>query len=128
LPGCRSVCEAVGFRIPFVTATKTQVVESVDGSAPDIPNAKGNSTFCVNTGTTIVWKSTQKNMGFVVDFGPSSPFGFEDAIVGGARHSVSVTAMEPGCYKYSAGACISGAPGNVRFRDGGAIIIATGSP
>ena len=92
-----------------MTATKTQVVESVDGSAPDIPNAKGNSTFCVNTGTTIVWKSTQKNMGFVVDFGPSSPFGFEDAIVGGARHSVSVTAMEPGCYKYSAGACISGA-------------------
>jgi hypothetical protein len=69
-----------------------------DGSSatPDIPNAKGNSTFCANTGPPIVWKSTQKKMGFVVDFGPSSPFGSEDAIVGGARHSVSVTAMAPG--------------------------------
>src|SRR5277367_6648137 len=43
-------------------------------ATPDIPNAKGNSTFCVKTGTTIIWKSSQKNTGFVVDFGPSLPF------------------------------------------------------
>jgi plastocyanin len=73
-----------------------------------IPGAKGNSTFCVKTGTTIIWESTQKNTGFVVDFGSGSPFGSEDAIIGGAQKPVSVTAMKAGCYKYSAGACISG--------------------
>ena len=74
-----------------------------------IPKAKGNGTFCVKKGTTIVWKTTQKNTGFVVDFGTSSPFGTQDAIIGGAKRPVSVTAMKTGCYKYSAGACISGA-------------------
>jgi hypothetical protein len=77
-------------------------------ATPGIPGAKGNSTFCVKTGTTIVWDSTQKNTGFVIDFGSSSPFGSDDAIIGGAKHAVSVTAMKAGCYKYSAGACISG--------------------
>ena len=77
-------------------------------ATPAIPGAKGNSTFCVKTGTTIVWDSTQKNTGFVIDFGSSSPFGSDDAIIGGAKHPVSVTAMKAGCYKFSAGACISG--------------------
>jgi hypothetical protein len=102
--------------------------DSGSSSTPDIPNPNGNGTFCVNTGTTIVWKSTQKNPGFVVDFGPSSPFESEDAIIGSGKHSVSVTAMEPGCYKHSAGACISGAPqgmcGSVTAKT---IIIAAGS-
>jgi hypothetical protein len=44
-----------------------------------------------------------------VDFGSSSPFGSDEAIIGGAKRPVSVTAREAGCYKYSAGACISGA-------------------
>jgi hypothetical protein len=84
--------------------------DNVGASAtPNLPGAKGNSTFCVNTGTTIVWKTTQKNTGFVVDFGSPSPFGSDDAIIGGAKRSVSVTAQKAGCYKYSAGACISGA-------------------
>ena len=74
----------------------------------NLPGAKGNGTFCVNTGTTIIWKTTQKNTGFVVDFGTPSPFGSDDAIVGGAKRSVTVTAQKPGCYKFSAGACISG--------------------
>ena len=78
-------------------------------ATPSIPGAKGNSTFCVKAGTTIIWKTTQKNTGFVVDFGSPSPFGSEDAIVGGAKRPVSVTALKAGCYKYSAGACISGA-------------------
>ena len=77
-------------------------------ATPGIIGAKGNSTFCVKTGTTIVWQSTQKNTGFVVDFGSSAPFGSDDAIIGGAKKPVSVTAMKAGCYKYSAGACISG--------------------
>jgi hypothetical protein len=77
-------------------------------ATPSIANAKANSTFCVKTGTTIVWKSTQKNTGFVVDFGPSAPLGSDDAIMGGATRPISVTAMKAGCYKYSAGACISG--------------------
>jgi hypothetical protein len=81
-----------------------------DGASatPTIVDAKGNSTFCVKTGTTIVWKSTQKNTGFVVDFGSSSPFGSDDAIIGGADRAVSVKPMKAGCYKFSAGACISG--------------------
>ena len=78
-------------------------------ATPDIPNAKGNSTFCVKAGTTILWKSTQKKTGFVLDFGSSSPFGSDDAIMGGAARPVSVTATKAGCYKYSASACISGA-------------------
>src|ERR1700688_3250626 len=41
-------------------------------STPDIPNAKSNSLFCVKAGTTVQWKSTGKNIGFVVDFGPTS--------------------------------------------------------
>src|ERR1035438_8055980 len=66
-------------------------------STPDIPGAKANSTFCVKIGTTIVWKSTQKNTGFVVDFGSSAPFGSDDAIMGGAKRPISVTATKAGC-------------------------------
>src|SRR6266853_1197322 len=43
-------------------------------STPMIPNAKGNSLFCIKAGTTVQWKSTGKDIGFVVDFGPTSPF------------------------------------------------------
>ncbi len=55
------------------------------------------------------WKSTGKNIGFVVDFGPTSPFNPGGAIIGGTDRTVSVVAKTPGCYKYSAGACMSGA-------------------
>ncbi len=77
-------------------------------ATPSIANAKANSTFCVKSGTKIVWKSTQKNTGFVVDFGSAAAFGSDDAIMGGATRPISVTAKKAGCYKYSAGACISG--------------------
>jgi plastocyanin len=129
-PNPQSLCTGSNTCGSFFKPCTVDVKRDDDGSSatPDIPNAKGNSTFCVNTGTTIVWKSTQKNTGFVVDFGPSSPFGSDDAIVGGAKHSVSVTAMEPGCYKYSAGACISGAmQGMCASGTAEAIIIAAGS-
>jgi hypothetical protein len=78
-------------------------------STPDIPNAKSNSLFCVKVGTTVQWKSTAKNVGFVVDFGTTSPFDPAGAIIGGSDRSITVVAKKAGCYKYSAGACISGA-------------------
>jgi plastocyanin len=79
-----------------------------DASAtPSIPNAKANRPFCVKAGTTVTWESSSKNTGFVVDFGPDSPFG-QDAIMGGSDRPVSAVAKKKGCYKYSAGACVSG--------------------
>ena len=80
-------------------------------STPDIPNAKGNAPFCVKVGTTVTWQSSSKNTGFVLDFGPSSPFETPNTpgtIIGGADRPVSVVAKKPGCYKYSVGACVSG--------------------
>jgi len=78
-------------------------------STPGIPNAKSNSLFCVKAGTTVQWKSTGKNIGFVVDLGSASPFVPAGTIIGGSDRSISVVAKTPGCYKYSAGACMSGA-------------------
>jgi plastocyanin len=78
-------------------------------STPDIPGAKSNSLFCVKVGTTVQWKSTGKNIGFVVDMSTTSPFDPGGAIIGGTDRAVSVVAKTPGCYKYSAGACMSGA-------------------
>jgi plastocyanin len=77
-------------------------------ATPSIQHAKGNSTFCVKAGTTVVWKSDTKHQGFIVDMGPNSPFSTED-IIGGSDKSVTVVAKTPGCYKYSVGACLSGA-------------------
>jgi len=73
-----------------------------------IPNAKSNGAICVKVGTTVIWKSTAKDIGFLIDFGPSSPFEPSGPITGGSDRSVSVVAKKPGCYKYSAGACLSG--------------------
>lgn len=78
-------------------------------STPSIPNGKNGSLFCVKVGTTVQWKSTGKDIGFVVDLGPTSPFTPGGAIMGGTDRFISVVAKAPGCYKYSAGACMSGA-------------------
>ena len=78
-------------------------------STPGIPNAKSNALFCVRAGTSVLWKSTGKDIGFVVDLGPASPFDPAGAIIGGSDRSVAVVAKTPGCFKYSAGACRSGA-------------------
>jgi plastocyanin len=78
-------------------------------ATPNTPNAKGNSLLCIKPGTKVEWKSTGKDIGFVVDFGPHSPFDPPGAIIGGSDRSVNVVAKRPGCYKYSAGACRSGA-------------------
>ena len=73
-----------------------------------IPKAKSNGAFCVKAGTTVTWKSSAKDIGFIIDFGPSSPFEPSGPITGGSDRSVAVVAKKPGCYKYSAGACLSG--------------------
>jgi hypothetical protein len=78
-------------------------------ATPSISNAKPNTPFCVKVGTTVDWKSTSKDTGFVLDFGGSSPFDTPGAIIGGSDRPVSVVAKRVGCFKYSAGACTSGA-------------------
>jgi plastocyanin len=78
-------------------------------ATPSFSGAKGNSTFCVKVGTTVTWHSDTKNQGFVVDVGPNSPFEPSGSIIGGSDKDVSVVAKTPGCYKYTAGACLSGA-------------------
>jgi hypothetical protein len=75
---------------------------------PNVPNAKSNVPFCVKVGTTVTWQPSRKDTGFVVDFGPSSPFDTPGAIMGGSDRSISVVAKRPGCYKFSVGACLAG--------------------
>jgi hypothetical protein len=70
-------------------------------ATPSIPNAKGNSLFCVKTGTTVTWKSSAKNTGFLIDLGTSSPFDPSGTITGGSKKSVPVMAKTPGCFKYN---------------------------
>jgi hypothetical protein len=75
---------------------------------PGIPNSKSNAPFCVKVGTTVRWQSSAKNTGFILDFGPASPFDTPGAIIGGSDRPISVVAKRPGCYKFSLGACIAG--------------------
>jgi hypothetical protein len=78
-------------------------------ATPSFPKAKGNSLFCVKEGTTVTFNTSSKGTGFIVDFGPTSPFDPADTIIGGAQKPVQVVAKRPGCFKYSSGACYSGA-------------------
>lgn len=75
---------------------------------PGIPNAKNNKFFCIKAGTTVVWKSSNKNNGFVVSFGTDSPFDPDRPIMGGGEKPVRTKASTPGCYKYDVGAFRSG--------------------
>lgn len=75
---------------------------------PSIPNAEKNELFCVKTGTTVVWKSSNKNNGFMVSFGTDSPFDPDAPIMGGGKKQVKTIARTPGCYKFDAGAFRSG--------------------
>jgi len=88
---------------------KVDIKKDVDISVtPSIPHAKKNQLFCVKSGTQVTFDSTSKNTGFVVDFGPKSPFDREDSIIGGNKKPDSATAKNPGCYRFSVGACVSG--------------------
>ena len=75
---------------------------------PGIPGAKENAPFCVKVGTKVTFKSESKNVGFVLDFGSSSPFS-QATIIGGSDRPITAVANKPGCFKFSAGACVSGA-------------------
>ena|SRR5579884_2030255 len=75
---------------------------------PSIPEAKNNQLFCIKAGTTVVWKSSNKNNGFMVSFGSDSPFEPDGPIMGGGQKQVTTKAVTPGCYKYAAGAFRSG--------------------
>jgi len=93
------------------TSCNINIKRSGESSAyaePSIPNVKANAPFCVQTGTTVVWGSSSKDVGFVIDFGPSSPFATAGAIIGGTDRHVSVVARTRGCFKYSVGACTAG--------------------
>jgi hypothetical protein len=69
-------------------------------ATPSIPGAKGNDLFCVQVGTTVTWQATNKNTGFLVDPGQSSPFDPPGTFMGGSAKSVSAVAKTPGCLKY----------------------------
>lgn len=109
-PHPQSMCNASNI-CGSTSAPCTVDVKRTAGSTsitPSIVNVKENAPFCVQPGTTLQWKSSAKNTGFLVDFGPESPFETE-AIIGGSDRSPSVVATKVGCYKFSAGACVSGA-------------------
>jgi hypothetical protein len=72
-------------------------------------DSKSNAPFCVKSGTTVTWRSLSKNTGFLVDFGATPPFDGAEAIIGGSDRFPSVVPKRPGCYKFSTGACVSGA-------------------
>src|SRR5277367_5978929 len=80
------------------TPCEVDVKRTANGasSTPSIPDAKGNALFCVKAGTKVTWKSTGKNIGFVVDAGTPSPFEPAGAITGGSDRSASVVAKTPG--------------------------------
>ncbi|HUN87515.1 MAG TPA: hypothetical protein VMU28_01925 [Terriglobales bacterium] len=75
---------------------------------PSVRHAKKNQLFCVKAGTKVTFDSSSKNTGFVLDFGSKVPFDRDDAIVGGNKKPDSATVTNPGCYRFSVGACVSG--------------------
>ncbi len=109
-PNPQAICTAENTCGSSSTACTVEIKRTSDSASatPVIPNAKGNQPFCVKAGTKVIWKSGSKNTGFVLDFGPEQPFGTE-AIIGGSDRSPSTVANKKGCYKYSVGACVSGA-------------------
>jgi plastocyanin len=110
-PNPAQMCTAANTCGSASTPCTVDVKRTADAASatPSIPNAEGNSLFCVKVGTTVKWVTTDKGSGFVVDPGPASPFDPPETIMGGSDRSVSVVAKRAGCLKYSAGACKSGA-------------------
>jgi hypothetical protein len=93
---------------------------------PGIQGAKSNAAFCVAAGTTVIWQTSNKNTGFTIDFGPTSPFESTGAILGGSDRSMSVAAKKPGCYRFSIGACNTDAIYGM-CAEGSAEVIVSGS-
>jgi plastocyanin len=89
---------------------KIDITRSADSAnvKPGIPDAKNNQFFCIKAGTTVVWRSSNKNNGFTVSFGTDSPFEPDSPILGGGKKEVTTKASTTGCYKYDVGAFRSG--------------------
>ena len=67
-----SICSAANTCGSAASACEVDIKRTGGDSAsatPNIPNAKSNAPFCVEAGTTITFKSTSKDTGFVLDFG-----------------------------------------------------------
>ena len=109
-PNPASLCTAANTCGSASTPCTVDVTKSRYGSnvKPNMPGATDNQPFCVKKGTRVVWMSSKKDTGFMVSFGNDSPFTPEDTIMGGGAKQVTVEATTPGCYKYEAGAFISG--------------------
>jgi hypothetical protein len=109
-PNPESICNAGNTCGSSSTACTVGIKRTANAASvtPNTPDAKDNQPFCVKVGTKVTWKSESKNTGFVLDFGPDFPFGSE-AIIGGSDRAVPSVAKKKGCYKYSVGACVSGA-------------------
>lgn len=109
-PNPQSLCNAgntCAGNAPCTVDIKRQGMSGATAT-PGFADAKGNSLFCVKQGATVTFQTSSKGTGFIVDFGPSSPFEPSDTIIGGSKKSVDVMAKRTGCFKYSAGACYSG--------------------
>ena len=109
-PQPESLCNAANTCGSASSTCTIDVTRSRDSAnvKPDIPNAKNNQLFCSKAGTSVVWMSSNKNNGFMVSFGPDSPFDPDGPIMGGGQKQVTTKASAPGCYKYDAGAFRSG--------------------
>jgi hypothetical protein len=105
-----SMCNAANTCGSASSACTIDITRGSDSAnvKPGIPSAKNNQFFCIKAGTTVVWKSSNKNNGFMVSFGTDSPFDPDDPIRGGGKKQVTTKAVTPGCYKYDAGAFRSG--------------------
>ena len=124
-PDPQSLCNAGNTCGAESTTCEVDVKRSASSASatPQIPGAKGNSLFCIRPGTKVTWKSTSKNTGFVIDMSEASPFEPGGAIIGGSDRTVSVVAQKSGCYRYSVGACVSGALSGMCANGTGELII-----
>jgi len=110
-PNAETLCNAANTCGSDTTPCTVYVKKDGGGASvtPRTTDAKSNKLFCVKAGTTINFEAKSKNTGFVVDYGPKSPFDSDDSIQGGSKKGDSAVAKNPGCYRFSAGACVSGA-------------------
>jgi hypothetical protein len=93
----QSICSAATTCGSPTAPCKVDIKREAANSAtatPEIPNGKGNNPFCVKVGTSITFYTTSKDTGFVIDFGPNSPFDPKGTIMGGADRPVTVVAKK----------------------------------
>ncbi len=85
-PNSAQLCKAANTCGSSSNPCVVDVKRTGDGasSTPNTQNAKSNTPFCVTSGTTVTWKNTAKNIGFIVDPGTPSPFEPAGAIIGGS--------------------------------------------